>query len=112
MGVPWRCYYRTPATTDVKFFPAASLREPGSLEGIRLLLLTPTQGWSTDYRESLLEALEDDAVAADLPILELVTSPGRTKDAGDRVESRQRVLWPCSTEGLKQRIATTLYSIQ
>jgi hypothetical protein len=96
---------------DLEFLPAASLREPGSLEGIRLLLLTPTPGWSSGYHENLLTALNDDPVTADIPILELVTSPERTPDAGARVESRQRVLWPCSTEELKRHIATTLCSI-
>jgi hypothetical protein len=97
---------------DLKFLPAASLREPGSLVGVRLLLLTPTAGWSAWYHECLLTALEDDAVAADIPILELVALSGRTKDAGAKIESRQGVLWPCSTEELKRRIATTLCSIQ
>jgi hypothetical protein len=95
---------------DVRFLPAASLREPGSLEGIRLLL-TPTPGWSTGHRDSLLKALEGGAVAADIPILELVISPEGTPDAGARVESRQRVLWPCSTDELKRHIATALCSI-
>jgi hypothetical protein len=96
---------------DVKFFPAASLGEPGVLEGIRLLLLTPLLGWATGDHESLLTALEDDAMAADIPILELVASSWRTEDAGARVESRQPVLWPCSTEELKRRIATTLCAV-
>jgi hypothetical protein len=96
---------------DVKFLPAASLREPGSLEGIRLLVLTPTPEWSSGNHEYLLTALEDDVVAADIPILELVTSPERRQDAGARVESRQRVLWPCSTEELKRRIETILCPI-
>jgi hypothetical protein len=96
---------------DVKFFPAASLGEPGALEGIRLLLLTPVLGWTAGNHESLLTALEDGVVAAGIPVLELVVSSERTQDAGARVESLQPVPWPCSTEALKRRIATTLCSI-
>ncbi len=88
---------------NTRFLSIASLNEPGSLEDIRLLLLTPTPGLSTERRKVLLTSLRD----MEIPVLELVISEGRTgKEARDG--SERAVLWPCSTEELERRIEATL----
>ena len=42
----------------LRFLPASSLTAPGSLESLRLLLLSPGVGLSSEYRESLIEAIK------------------------------------------------------
>ncbi len=44
---------------DTRFLPASSLSEPGSLEGIGLLLLAPTPELRVEQREVLLASLRD-----------------------------------------------------
>ena len=91
---------------DAKFLTTSSLSDPGSLEGVRLLLLTPTWELDADQRGALLVSLWDASAAAEAPILELTSSPARNGEA--RLKSEHTVAWPCSTEELERRIQATL----
>lgn len=93
---------------DARFLPASSLSEPGSLEGVRLLLLVPTPELSTKRREALLASFRDTPGAAEVLVLELILSFGGSRDRGVRDVSERAVPWPCSTEELKRRIEAAL----
>ena len=91
---------------DARFLTTSSLSDPGSLEGVRLLLLTPTWELDADRREALLASLRDASEAAKAPILELTSSQVRNGQA--RLRSEHTVSWPCSTEELERRIQGAL----
>jgi hypothetical protein len=89
---------------DVRVLPASSLNEPRSLEGIRLLLLTPPKlTLSPLQRESFLTALRDTIRDARIPVLELTTSSTKTREEAPDA-SWHMVPWPCRIEDLEQRI--------
>lgn len=97
---------------EVRFLPRLSLNEPGALEGVRLLLLTPTPELSSERRAALLASLKDIQEAAGLIVLELVTlsDERRREEARDdsRGESWHLVPWPCRLPELKRRIEAAL----
>ena len=97
---------------EVRFLPRLSLNEPGALEGVRLLLLTPTPELSSERRAALLASLKDIQEAAGLIVLELVTpSEERRREearADSRGESWHLVSWPCRLPELKRRIEAAL----
>ena len=87
---------------DTRFVSAFSPDEVASLEGVHLLLLTPTPGLSPIRREALLAALAEVTAVADIPMLELVASP-------ELVEPRHAQMpWPCSAEQLERFIEAVL----
>jgi hypothetical protein len=89
---------------DVRVLPASSLNEPRALEGIRLLLLTPPRlTLSPLQREGFLTALRDTIKDASIPVLELTTSPPKTREEA-RDTRWHMVPWPCRIEELEQRI--------
>lgn len=93
-----------------RFLPASSSSlQPPSLEGIDLLILTPTPQLSTERREALLSSLRDTPETAAIPVLELVkvgTFPEEPPDrGGTRSESWHLVPWPCGIQELERRIA-------
>jgi hypothetical protein len=96
---------------EARFLPASSLspKQPPSLEGIDLLVLTPTPELSTERREALLSSLRDTPEAATIPVLELVESGAFSEEppdgGGARSESWHAVPWPCRIEELERRIA-------
>ena len=88
---------------DARFLPEQSLSELGSLECIRLLLLTPHL--SAKRRDLLLASLRSVMGAVKMPILELTTNYyERIREV--RVWGGQEcaVPWPCSIEELRRRI--------
>ena len=92
---------------DAKFLDAASLREPGALDGVRLVLLTPTP--CSDRSEVPWAALGNASEGvAEIPVLRLLSSSERTGAQGERNRSVHVVPWPCSTEELKRRIEAAL----
>jgi hypothetical protein len=93
---------------DARFLTASALGEPGSLEGVRLLLLTPTWELDADRREALMASLRDASDAAKAPILELTSSFGGARNGHLRLRPDHIVYWPCSTEELKRRIQAAL----
>jgi hypothetical protein len=93
---------------DARFLTASSLSEPGSLEGVRLLVLTPTWEMDADRREILLASLRDASDAAKAPILELTSSFGRARSGHARLRPDHIVYWPCSLDELERRIQAVL----
>lgn len=93
---------------DARFLSASSLSEPGSLEGVRLLLLTPTWDLSAESREALLASLKGASAAAEAPILELTSSFGEARNGEARLGPEHTVPWPCSTEELERRVQAAL----
>jgi hypothetical protein len=93
---------------DARFLSASSLSEPGSLEGVRLLLLTPTWELDAEGREALLASLRDASAAAEAPILELTSSSGEARNGEARFRPEHTVPWPCTTEELERRIQAAL----
>jgi hypothetical protein len=93
---------------DARFLTTSSLGEPGSLEGVRLLMLTPTWELDADRRETLVASLRDASDAAKAPILELTSSFGGARNGHARLRPDHIVYWPCSTEELERRIQAAL----
>ena len=93
---------------DARFLNASFLGEPGLLEGIQLLLITPTPKLNTKRRKALLGALRDTPEAVRIAIVELVTTFGGTGERGARERWESVVPWPCRTEELERRIEATL----
>jgi hypothetical protein len=93
---------------DARFVATSSLGEPGSLEGVRLLLLTPTWEMDADRREALVASLRDASDAVKAPILELTSDSGEARNGHARLRPDHIVAWPCSTEELERRIQAAL----
>jgi len=95
---------------DVRFLPVSSLSDPGSLEGVRLLLLAPTPELSIEHRKALSTSLADIGDVVGVPTLELVAASAETQEGGAVEGSGYVVSWPCRTEELEQRIKSVLLS--
>jgi hypothetical protein len=93
---------------DARFVPSSSSGKLGSLEGVWLLLITPTPALSDERREAFVASLVSGAAVASVPILELVTPAGRTGDGGAGARPQRLVPWPCSAEELEWRIEGSL----
>jgi hypothetical protein len=93
---------------EVRFLPVSSLSEPGALEGVRLLLLTPTWDLDAQRREALLASLRGASAATHAPILELTSSSGEARNGEARFRTEHTVPWPCNTEELERRIQAAL----
>lgn len=89
------------ADYGVRFF-SEHLAESAELPGdVRVALVMPAL--NTERSEVLITRVRSTSATADLPIIELITSPnGQTN--GQRIH----VLWPCSVEELKQSIEAAL----
>ena len=93
---------------EARFLPVSSLSEPGALEGVRLLLLTPTWDVDAERRAALLAALRCASAAAGAPILELTSSTGEARNGVAPLRPEHTAPWPCSTEELERRIQAAL----
>ena len=93
---------------DARFSPCASLIEPGALEGVRLLVLTPTWEINAERRQALLASLRAALGAMGAPILELSSSYAEWRNGDAHVGSEHIVPWPCSPEELERRIEAAL----
>jgi hypothetical protein len=85
--------------------PEPSTRRCGPVQTGQLQTTTPLV--STDRREDLLAPLEDTVEGAQIPVLELDTSPeGRRAGAVAAAHDGpwQTVLWPCRIKELERRI--------
>jgi hypothetical protein len=91
-----------------KFLPASFLDEPGALEDVQLLLLTPTPRLSIEQRAAFVASLRDKLQTAEIPVLELATHSGETRKARVRDESWYVVPWPCRIEELERCIEAAL----
>jgi hypothetical protein len=85
----------------VRFLLAQSFGEPQqALKDVHLLVLAPTPELSTERRNALVSSLKETSEAANMPVLELVTSfEARREEAGN--ESWHLVAWPCRTGDLE-----------
>ncbi len=93
---------------DARFVPTSALSEPGSLEGVRLVLLTPTWELNGEGRNALLASIRGASGAAEAPILELTSASTGARNGEARVGQEHTVPWPCSTEELQRRIQAAL----
>jgi hypothetical protein len=87
-----------------RFLLAQSLGEPHTLKDVRLLILAPTPGLSTERHNALVRSLKEISEARSIPVLELVTpgEAGRREEAES--ESWHTVPWPCRVEELERWI--------
>jgi hypothetical protein len=95
---------------QVKFLPLASLSEPGALEDVQLLLLTPTrEALSTEERKALVASLKQKPRELELIVMELISlsEERRVEEEAQEVQSH-KVLWPCSIDELERRIEAAL----
>ena len=97
----------------VEFLPIPSLNEPGALEDVRLLVLTPTWAMlSTERHKGLLSSLSQMTRDMGLIVMELVTLSEERREEGEKAQeelpSHEKVLWPCGIEELEQRIEAAL----
>ena len=73
---------------EARFLPASSSSlQPPLLEGIDLLILTPTRELSTERREALLSSLRDTPQTATIPVLELVEVEASSEQPPDGGEA-------------------------
>jgi hypothetical protein len=88
------------------------LNEPGALEDVQLLVLTPTWALlSTEERKALLASLSQMQRDTGLIVIELITlsEERRTEEEGPQeLQSHKKVLWPCRIDELEQRIEAAL----
>ena len=91
-----------------RFLLAQSFGEHQALEDVRLLVLAPTPGLSTERRDALVGSLEEMSEATSTPVLELVTSGEAGRRDGAESESWHTVPWPCRIEDLERRIGAAL----
>ena len=95
-----------------EFLAIWSLNEPGALEDVQLLVLTPTGALlSTEVRKALLASLRQMQRDTGLVVIELITlsEERRTEEeAQEELQSHKKVLWPCRIDELEQRIGAAL----
>ena len=95
-----------------EFWPVWSLNEPGALEDVQLLVLTPTWALlSTEEHKALLSSLGQMTRGTGLIVIELITlsEERRTEEEGPQeLQSHKKVLWPCRIDELEQRIGAAL----
>jgi hypothetical protein len=88
----------------------SSLNDPGALEDVQLLVLTPTRAWlSTEERKVLWASLRETTRDMGLIVMELITV-SKERHAVEEAQElpSHKVLWPCPVDELEQRIEATL----
>jgi hypothetical protein len=93
---------------DTRILSVSSLDNPKVVKGVKLLLLTPTQNLRSEQRKAFLASLSNVREITKIPVLELVSFPGETREREMRDELWYRLPWPCRTEKLEQWIEATL----
>jgi len=103
-----------------EFLAIWSLNEPGALEDVQLLVLTPTGALlSTEVRKALLASLRQMQRDTGLVVIELITlsDERRTEQEEEEEEEEEeeaqelpsyKVLWPCGIDELEERIEAAL----
>jgi hypothetical protein len=94
----------------VRLLLAQSFGEPQALKDVRVLVLAPTPGLSTEHRNALVTSLKEMSEAKSVPVLELVTpcEAGRRREEEAESESWYTVPWPCRIEELERQIEAAL----
>jgi hypothetical protein len=95
---------------DARLVSISSLSDSESLEGIRLLLLTPMPELSSERCKTLIASLADTGDTRRLPTLKLVGASVEAQGGGAVEGSEYFVPWPCRTEALARRIQSILHS--
>ncbi|HJQ28380.1 MAG TPA: hypothetical protein VJ827_03510, partial [Rubrobacter sp.] len=80
-----------------RFFSEYPEEDVEPLGGAKVALILPAL--SSRHQESLMALIRDTPSTADLPVIELVTTPN--ENGNDQIT---RVLWPCSMEDLRRSI--------
>jgi hypothetical protein len=93
---------------QAKSLPIASLNEPGLLEDVQLLLLTPTQALSTEDRKALLTSLKEMPRETELIVMELVREEEEEEEEEAQELQSHKVPWPCKMDELERRIEAAL----
>ena len=78
------------------------------MKGVELLLLTPTLTVRSKQRKAFLASLSNVREITKIPVLELVSFPGETREGETRDALWYRLPWPYRTEKLEQWIEATL----
>ena len=86
----------------------SSLNNPKVVKGVKLLLLTPTLNPRSEERKAFLASLSDVRQITKIPVLELVSLSGETREGETRDELWYSLPWPCRTEQLEQGIEAVL----
>jgi hypothetical protein len=93
---------------DTRILSESSLSNPEPLEGVKVLLLTPTLNLRPEERKAFIALLSDVRESTKIPVLELVALPEETREGETRDELWYRLPWPCKIERLEQWIEATL----
>lgn len=93
---------------DARLVTAACLSDRQSLEGVRLLLLTPMPKESTQRYKILATLSTNTRRDIKVPVLELVTGFVGAQEEGLANRSKYVMPWPSRTEELEQRIHSIL----
>jgi len=93
---------------DTRVLSDSSLDNPKVVKGVELLLLTPTLNSKSEQRKAFLASLSNVREITKIPVLELVSYPGETREGETQDELWYRLPWPCRTEKLNQWIEATL----
>jgi cobalamin biosynthesis Mg chelatase CobN len=95
-----------------EFLAIWSLNEPGALEDVQLLVLTPTWALlSTEEHDALLSSLREMTRDRGLIVMELISlsEERRTEQEEEAQElPSYKVLWPCGIDELEERIEAAL----
>jgi hypothetical protein len=92
---------------DVRYLPLSSAGDLEPLDGVLLLLLTPTERLSSRHRETLFTLLSDEVRATTIAILDLSGYSGEMGGA-QLVDLYRVVRWPWMPEELERQIEETL----
>ena len=93
------------ADYDARFLGEPVMDKPGELlDGVQIVLLGPTL--NAERREYLLDGLRGEPGTANIPVLELITITGESRNG----HGGRRVKWPCKTEELIHHIGEALLS--
>ena len=95
-----------------EFLAIWSLNEPGALEDVQLLVLTPTWALlSAEERKALVASLREMPRDTGLIVMELITLSEERhaeEEAQEELPSHKKVPWPCGIDELEQRIEAAL----
>ena len=99
-----------------KSLAISSLTEPGALEDVQVLVLTPTWALlSTEEHDALLVSLREMTKDMGLIVMELISlseerraEQEEEQEEAQELPSHKKVLWPCGIDELEQRIEAAL----
>jgi hypothetical protein len=93
---------------DTRILSGSSLDNLKVVKGVKLLLLTPTLNLRSEQRKAFLASLSNVREITKIPVLELVSLSGETREVETQDELWYRLPWPFRTEKLEQWIEATL----